>query len=192
MADPRQQVEINGISYSPVTFEEFASHTKYSLFGVPRYRWSDKQVAIIATFSSSRLTFTRKDFARIDRIMGYYAFLKPPSGGDAGPAISLGPAFDDRAWARCKTDWEAYSSTNGAADHAPRFLFLGTILFDRGVFRSHHLALDTILFANSHSGDPVLPEPSGITPARKIDVTTPAASIKVSVPSESLSDDPGI
>ncbi len=45
MAEPRQQVEIDGVHYLPVTFEEFAGHTKYSLVGVPRYRWSDKQVA---------------------------------------------------------------------------------------------------------------------------------------------------
>jgi hypothetical protein len=197
MADSPEQVEVNGISYSPVAFEEFASHTKYSLFGVPRYRWSNKQVAILGTFSTRRLTFTRNDFARIDRIMGYYAYLKPPSGGDAGPCISLAPAFDDAAWARAGRDWSAFSASNGAADHAPRFFFLGTILFDRGVFRSHHLALDTILFANSHSGDPAIPEPGvikptrDIEPERKIDVATPP-SIKVSVPNEPFADDPGI
>jgi hypothetical protein len=191
MADPRQQVEFNGISYSPVTFEEFASHTKYSLFGVPRYRWSDKQVAILGTFSTRSLTFTRKDFARLDRTMGNYAFLKPPGGGDAGPCISLAPAFDDAAWARSGRDWEAFRASNGAADHAPRFFFLGTILFDRSVFRSHHLALDTILFANSHSGDPVLPEPTSFKAGRKIDVATPP-SLKVSVPNEPIAEDPGI
>ena len=73
MAAPRQQVELNGIHYSPVTFEEFAAHTKYSLFGVPRYRWSDESVVILATFSTRRLTFTRKDFARTDKTMGHYA-----------------------------------------------------------------------------------------------------------------------
>ena len=113
-------------------------------------------MVILATFSTRRLTFTRKDFARVDKTMGHYAHLKPPSGGEAGPCISLAPAFDDAAWVRSGRDWEAFSAGN--ADHLPRFFFLGTILFDRSVFRSHHLALDTILFANSHSGDPALPE----------------------------------
>jgi hypothetical protein len=191
MAEPRQQVEVNGIPYSPVTFDEFASHTKYSLFGVPRYRWTDKQVAILATFSTRKLTFTRKDFARIEKSMGFHAFMKPPGGGDAGPCISMAPAFDDAAWARAGREWEAFSAKNGAADHAPRFFFLGVIIFDKSVFRSHYLALDTILFANSHSGDPALPDLSSVRPAPKIDVASPQP-IKVSVPNEPLADDPGI
>jgi hypothetical protein len=191
MADPKQHVEANGISYSPVTFDDFARHTKYSLFGVPRYRWSDQQVAVVATFSTRRLTFTRKDFARLDPTMGYFAYLKPPSGGEAGPCISLSPTFDDAAWARSGRDWEAFSSQNGASDHMPRFLFLGTILFDRSVFRSHHLALDTILFANSHSGDPILPDALSLKTGRAYDVATPA-TIKVSVPNDPVSIDPGI
>jgi hypothetical protein len=190
MADPQQHVEVNGISYSLVSFDDFARSTKYSLFGVPRYRWSDKQVAILATFSTRNLTFTRKDFARIDKTMGYFAYLKPPSGGEAGPCISLSPTFDDAAWARSGRDWEAYSAGNGAGDHAPRFFFLGAILFDRNVFRSHHLALDAILFAKSHSGDPVLPDASGIAAARKIDVATPPP-LKTSAPSSPFVIDPG-
>ncbi len=191
MAEPRQQVELNGISYSPLAFEDFAGHTKYSLFGVPRYKWSGKPVAILGTFSTRRLTFTRKDFGRIDATMGYYAYLKPPSGGDAGPCMSLAPAFDDAAWARAGRNWEAFSAGNGAADHAPRFFFLGTILFDRSVFRSHHLALDTILFANSHSGDPAAPDPLSIKAERSYDVATPP-SIKVSVPNDPFGSEPGV
>jgi hypothetical protein len=191
MADSPQHVEVKGISYSPVTFEDFARNTKYSLFGVPRYRWSDKQVAILATFSTRKLTFTRKDFARIDATMGYFAYLKPPGGGEAGPCISMAHAFDDAAWARSGRDWEAFSATNGAADHLPRFFFLGTILFNKAVFRSHHLALDTILFANSHSGDPVMPAPSSIKAEPAYDVATPA-SIKVRVPNDPTAIDPGL
>jgi hypothetical protein len=163
MSEAREQIEVNGIQYSPVTFEEFASHTKYSLFGVPRYRWSGKAVAILGTFSTRKLSYTRNDFARFDRTMGPYAHLKPPSGGDAGPSIALGPAFDDGAWSACKREWEAFSAQNGAVDSVPRFHFLGTIIFDKKVFRSHYLALDTILFANSHSGDPVLPDVLSLT-----------------------------
>jgi len=70
MGERVQQVDFNGIQYSPITFEEFAGHTKYSLFGVPRYRWADKPVAILGTFSARNLTFTRKDFSRTDRQMG--------------------------------------------------------------------------------------------------------------------------
>ena len=163
MGEPLQQVDFNGIQYSPITFEEFAGHTKYSLFGVPRYRWSDKPVVILGTFSTRPLTYTRKDFARFDRQMGHFAYLKPPGGGEAGPSISVGPAFDDAAWNKCKTLWQAYStSTNGAADSIPRFFFLGTIVFDRKVFRSHYLALDTILFANSHAADPAIPHHSSV------------------------------
>ena len=92
MGEPLQQVDFNGIQYSPITFEEFAGHTKYSLFGVPRYRWTDKPVVILGTFSTRQLTYTRKDFTRFDRQMGHFAYLKPPSGGEAGPSISLGPA----------------------------------------------------------------------------------------------------
>ncbi len=158
-----EPVDFNGIQYSPITFEEFASHTKYSLFGVPRYRWSDKPVVILATFSTRNLGFTRKDFARFDKQMGAFAYLKPPSGGEAGPAMSLGAAFDDAAWSKCKTLWQVYrTSTAGAEDSIPRFFFFGTIFFDRGVFRSHYLALDTILFANSHAADPVLPHHSSL------------------------------
>jgi hypothetical protein len=157
-----QLIEFNGIQYSPITFEEFASHTKYSIFGVPRYKWSNESVIVLATFSSRNLSFTRKDFSRADKTMGQYAFLKPPSGGDAGPSISMGPAFDDAAWNKCKSQWESYRVSNGGAEFAPRFYFLGRILFDRSVFRSHYLELDTILFANSHAGDPVVPEPSSI------------------------------
>jgi hypothetical protein len=163
MGEPLQQVDFNGVQYSPITFEEFAGHTKYSLFGVPRYRWTDKPVAILGTFSTRQLTYTRKDFTRFDRQMGNFAYLKPPGGGDAGPSIALGPAFDDAAWTKCKTLWQAYSaSTGGAQDSIPRFFFLGTIIFDRKVFRSHYLALDTILFANSHAADPAIPHPSSI------------------------------
>jgi hypothetical protein len=186
-----QQVELNGTSYSPVTFEDFARATKYSLFGVPRYRWSGKQVAILATFSTSKLTFTRKDFARVDSTMGYYAYLKPPSGGEAGPCISLAPAFDDAAWAKAGRDWQAFSAGNGAGEHLPRFFFLGTIFFDKAVFRSHHLALDTILFASSHSGDAALPDPVSIKAEPAYDVATPS-SIKVRVPNEPLASDPGL
>jgi len=158
-----QQVDFNGINYSPITFEEFAGHTKYSLFGVPRYRWSDKPVAILGTFSTRNLTFTRKDFSRIDRQLGQFAYLKPPSGGEAGPSISLGPVFDDAAWNKCKTLWQVYSATTDVAEDAlPRFFFLGTIIFDRKVFRSHYLALDTILFANSNSANPSIPHPSSV------------------------------
>jgi hypothetical protein len=58
--------------------------------------------------------------------------------------------------------WQVYSrSTEGAGDSIPRFFFLGTIIFDRQVFRSQYLALDTILFANSHAA--ILRSP--ITPA---------------------------
>ncbi len=164
MVEPVQQVDFNGIQYSPITFEEFAGHTKYSLFGVPRYRWSDKPVLILGTLSTRSLTFTRNDFARIDKQMGPFAYLKPPSGGEAGPSVSLGPVFDDAAWKKCKTLWEVYrDNTPGAADSIPRFHFLGTIIFDRKVFRSHYLALDTILFANSHAADPVIPHPSSIS-----------------------------
>jgi hypothetical protein len=187
MAEP--QVELNGTSYFPVTFEDFARATKYSLFGVPRYRWSGKPVAILATFSTRKLTFTRTDFARIDKIMGYYAYLKPPSGGEAGPCISLAPAFDDSAWANAGREWQAFSA--GAGEHLPRFFFLGTILFDKGVFRSHHLALDTILFANSHTGDSSLPDPLSIKAEPACDAATPA-SIKVRVPDETMASDPGI
>ncbi len=165
MAEPRQHVEIDGVHYSPVTFEEFAGHTKYSLFGVPRYRWSDKPVGILATFSTKKLTFTRKDFGRFDKTMGAFAYLKPPSGGDAGPCMALAPAFDDRSWGAAGAHWEAYSAGNGAAEFSPRFFFLGTIVFDRGVFRSHYLALDAIHFAGSHSGETVLPELSSLLKA---------------------------
>jgi hypothetical protein len=191
MAAPRQQVEFNGTSYSPVTFEEFAAQTKYSLFGVPRYRWSNEPVVILATFSKRKLTFTRKDFARMDKTMGYYAHLKPPSWGEAGPCISLAPAFDDAAWARSGRDWEAFCAGNDVSEHAPRFFFLGTILFDKSVFRSHHLALDTILFANSHSGDPVLPDPLSVKAGRGHDLETPP-SIKVRVPNDPVASDPGL
>ncbi len=126
MVEPRQQVECNGIQYSPVAFEEFAGHTKYSLFGVPRYRWSDKPVAILATFSTRNLTFTRKDFARIDRLTGNFAYLKPPVGGEAGPMMALGPAFDDAAWSKCKTLWQVYrTGIEGHEDPIPRFFSLG-------------------------------------------------------------------
>lgn len=176
MVEPRQQVEFNGIQYSPVTFEEFAGHTRYSLVGVPRYRWSDKPVAILATFSGRKLTFTRQDFARIDRQTGNFAYLKPPGGGEAGPMMSLGPAFDDAAWHKCKTLWQVYStSIEGHENPIPRFLFLGTIIFDRKVFRSHYLALDSILFANSHAGDPVLPDPLAIVPPTVTESTLYAA-----------------
>ena len=95
--------------------------------------------------------------------MGHFAYLKPPSGGDAGPSISLGPALDDAAWNKCKTLWQAYSArTGGAEDSVPRLFFLGTIIFDRKVFRSHYLALDTILFANSHAADPAIPHSSSV------------------------------
>jgi hypothetical protein len=158
MAEPHQQVEINGVPYSPVTFEDFASHTKYSLFGVPRYRWSNKQVGILATFSTKNLTFSRKDFARFDKTMGNFAYLKPPSGGDAGPCIAPAPAFDDRSWGVAGAHWEAFSAGNGGGELVPRFFFLGTIIFDRSVFRSHYVALDAIHFAGSHSGETALPE----------------------------------
>lgn len=170
-----QQIEFNGVQYSPVTFEEFATHTKYSLFGVPRYRWSDKPVVILATFSSRNLTFTRRDFSRIDKYIGAHAFLKPPAGGEAGPSIAPGPEFDDVAWNRCKTYWDAFSASNGVAEHPPRFFFLGTIMFDRKVFRSHYLALDTIQFANSHAGDPVMPEPSSLHRPKVSQQATPDA-----------------
>ena len=125
MGEPLQQMDFNGIQYSPITFEEFAGHTKYSLFGVPRYRWTDKPVVILGTFSTRQLTYTRKDFGRFDRQMGHFAYLKPPSGGDAGPSIALGPAFDDAAWTKCKTLWQVYSASNeGAGDSIPRFFFL--------------------------------------------------------------------
>ena len=163
MGEPIQPVDFNGIQYSPIPFEEFAGHTKYSLIGVPRYRWTDKPVMILATFSTRNLTYTRKDFARFDRQMGHFAYLKPPRGGEAGPSISLGPQFDDPAWSKCKTLWQAYKAgLTGAEDPIPRFFFLGTIIFDRKVFRSHYLALDTILFANSHAADPEIPHPSSL------------------------------
>jgi hypothetical protein len=161
MGEPVQKVDFNGIRYSPIMFEEFAGHTKYSLFGVPRFRWTDKPVLILVTFSTRNLTYTRKDFARFDRQMGHFAYLKPPGGGDAGPSISLGPAFVDAAWSKCKTLWKIYSaSTQGAENSVPRYFFPGTIIFDRKVFRSHYLALDTILFANSHAADPAIPHHS--------------------------------
>ncbi len=95
------------------------------------------------------MTFTRKDFARFDKTMGAFAYLKPPSGGDAGPCIALAPAFDDRSWGNAGAHWEAYRAGNGAAECNPRFFFLGTIVFDRGVFRSHYVALDAIYFAGT-------------------------------------------
>ena len=163
MSKPVQQIEFSGIHYSPITFEEFASHTKYSLFGVPRYRWTDKPVMILGTFSTRNLSYTRNDFARFDKQMGQFAYLKPPAGGEAGPAISLGPTFDDAAWNKCKTLWHAYKThIADAGNSIPRFFFLGTIIFDRKVFRSHYLALDTILFANSHAADPAIPNPSSL------------------------------
>ncbi len=194
MGEPVQPIEFNGIEYSPITFEEFAGHTKYSLFGVPRYRWSDKPVAILATFSTRNLTFTRKDFSRIDKQMGNFAYLKPPSRGDAGPSIAPGPAFDDAAWNKCKTVWQVYNtSIGGTEDAIPRFFFLGTIVFDRRVFRSHYLALDTILFANSHAADPVIPHHSSIpefkSGQQKTDSEGKIISIKKVDP---LALDPGI
>ena len=59
----------------------------------------------------------------------------------------------------------------GAEEWIPRFFFLGTIIFDRKVFRSHYLALDTILFADSHAGDPVLPDPLSISTPRQTEST---------------------
>jgi hypothetical protein len=170
----RQQVEFNGIQYSPITFEEFAGHTKYSLFGVPRYRFAGKPVAILGTFSTRNLTFTRKDFARVDRYLGSYAYLKPPSGGEAGPSMSIGPAFDDAGWSKCRTLWDVYKAKNGGAE-IPRLYFLGTIIFERKVFRSHYLELDTILFADSHAGDPVLPDPLSISTPKEAGGSTHAA-----------------
>ena len=123
MGEPLQQVDFNGIRYSPITFEEFAGHTKYSLFGVPRYRWTEKPVVILGTFSTRPLTYTRKDFTRFDRQMGYFAYLKPPSGGDAGPSITLGPAFDDAAWNKYKTLWQVYSPRTGGASNRFRASF---------------------------------------------------------------------
>ena len=175
MVEPRQQVEFNGIKYSPITFEEFAGHTKYSLFGVPRYRWTDKPVVILATFSTKSLTYTRRDFSRIDRYMGNFAYLKPPSGGEAGPSMSLGHAFDDAAWSKCRILWDDYQAQNGVGDSIPRFYFFGTIIFERKVFRSHYLALDTILFADSHAGDPVLPDPLSISVPSQAESTLYAA-----------------
>jgi hypothetical protein len=161
MGEPVQTVDFNGVQYSPITFEDFAGHTKYSLFGVPRYRWTDKPVLILATFSTRNLTYTRKEFGRFDKQMGNFAYLKPPSGGDAGPSISPGPVFDDAAWSKCKTLWQVYrTGIEGHDDPIPRFFFLGTIIFDRKVFRSHYLALDTIVFANSHAADPATPHHS--------------------------------
>jgi hypothetical protein len=195
MVEPVQQVDFNGIQYSPITFEEFAGHTKYSLVGVPRYRWSNKPVVILATFSTRPLTYTRKDFRRHDRQMGDFAYLKPPSGGEAGPSISIGPAFDDAAWNKCKTLWQVYSSSVGGAEDAiPRFFFLGTIIFDRKVFRSHYLALDTILFANSHAADPAIPHHSNLPEfqpgQQKTDDEGRIISIKKVV--DPLTLDPGI
>ncbi len=192
MGEPVKPIEFNGIEYSPITFEDFAGHTKYSLFGVPRYRWSDKAVAVLATFSTRTLTFTRKDFARTDKQMGNFAYLKPPSGGEAGPAMSLGAAFDDAAWNKCRPLWQAYSAGLGAEDLIPRFYFLGTIIFDRKVFRSHHLALDTILFANSHAADPAVPHHSSI-PEFKSGHQTPEVGQTVSIKKiDPFALDPGI
>ncbi len=193
MGEPVKPIEFNGIEYSPITFEEFAGHTKYSLFGVPRYRWSDQAVAILATFSARKLTFTRKDFSRIDKQTGNFAYLKPPGGGEAGPMMSLGPVFDDAAWNKCKTLWQVYSAgIEGHEDPTPRFFFLGTIIFDRKVFRSHYLALDTILFANSHAADPVVPHHSSI-PEFKSGHQTPEAGQTISIKKiDPFALDPGI
>ena len=175
MGEPIQPVDFNGIQYSPIPFEEFAGHTKYSLVGVPRYRWTDKPVTILATFSTRNLTYTRKDFARFDKQMGHFAYLKPPRGGEAGPSISLGPTFDDAAWNKCKTLWHVYKTgIEDPENSIPRFFFFGTIIFDRKVFRSHYLALDTILFANSHAADPAIPHPSSL-PELKRDAAAPEA-----------------
>ncbi len=194
MVEPVQKVDFNGTQYSPITFEEFAGHTKYSLVGVPRYRWTDKPVLILGTFSARNLTFTRKDFARSDRYMGNFAYLKPPSGGEAGPSITLGPVFDDAGWNKCKTLWHAYSaSTGGAENSIPRFFFLGTIIFDRKVFRSHYLALDTILFANSHAADPVIPHPSSVPEFKPDQQKTDGEGRIISIKKiDPLALDPGI
>jgi len=147
--------EVNGVKYSPVTFAEFAAHTKYSLFGVPRYKWSGKQVVILSTLSIRNLSFTRRDFGRNHETMGEYAYLKPPSGGEAGPCTALGPVFDDATWAKAGEEWQAFLAAQGASDLIPRLYFYGTIIFDRKVFRSHYLALDAIRFAGSHAGEPL-------------------------------------
>ncbi|MBT3070008.1 hypothetical protein KKP04_03880 [Rhodomicrobium sp. Az07] len=147
--------EFNGVKYSPITFAEFAAHTKYSLFGVPRYKWSGKQVVILSTFSSRKLSFTRRDFARRDDQMGEFAFLKPPTGGEAGPCMAPAPGFDDASWLNAGKEWDAYATAKGLADAVPRLYFYGTVIFDRKVFRSHYVALDGVRFAGAHAGEPL-------------------------------------
>lgn len=125
--------------------------------------------------------------------MGHFAYLKAPSGGDARPSISLGPAFDDAAWNKCKTLWQAYSArTGGAEDLIPRFFFLGTIIFDKKVFRSHYLALDTILFANSHDADPAIPHHSSVSEFKSGQQEIGDEGRTISMKIDSLALDPGI
>jgi hypothetical protein len=152
---PFDPYEFNGVKYAPITFAEFAAHTKYSLFGVPRYKWSGKQVVILSTFSKRNLSFSRRDFGRQDDRMGDFAYLKPPTGGEAGPAIAFAPGFDDASWAKAGKDWDAYATANGLTDAIPRLYFYGTVIFDRKVFRSHYVALDGIRFAGAHAGEPL-------------------------------------
>ena len=79
-----------------------------------------------------------------------------------------------RAGANARLLWDVYKAQNGAAE-IPRLYFFGAIIFERKVFRSHYLELDTILFADSHAGDPVLPDPLSISTSKETGAPAHAA-----------------
>ena len=74
----------------------------------------------------------------------------------------------------------------------PRFFFLGAIIFDRKVFRSHYLALDTILFANSHAADPAIPHHSSVSKFKSGQQKTDDGRIISIKKIDPLALDPGI
>ncbi len=165
VSSPRQQVTLNGVAYAVVTFDELFAHMKYSIFGVPRFGLHNLPVLVLGTFDGRNLSFTRRDFKRSDNVMGRFGFMKSPNVGPAGICLAIGPNFDDPAWSKCQALWEDYRAHHGATAAAPRFFFLGHIIFDKRVLRSPYFAVDTILFAKSHADDPAIPDPSSAAAA---------------------------